>query len=109
MRINKYITSKGEINIINCHQLKENGIHLSMEELYFMGELTYFPENEMLLDKNGNKVEMESVAVALYDFLTGARMAPELSRAMNPEIDRHVELAKSIFKKFHPDKYNLFF
>ena len=65
-----------------------------------LGSLEFFEKGEQIPNKNNELTYLPSIGVALYEISEGARMLGAIEKS---------EIGKSMFKKFYPDKYDLFF
>lgn len=110
IRINDYLEISPElgIKIFNVQGLLQD-FGITMDEIFLLTKLFYFPDNELVpIVINGIKqrewIEVDPICVAVYDFYYGAKIA--LSRNMGfDDTEMKMELAKSFFKKYSPEKY----
>lgn len=100
MKHTDFITQCNRATTVNLHFLESKGVSLTVEESLTLGSLSFFEKGEQILNKKGVNTYLSPIGVALHDLSMGAEMFGE------EEISAR---GKSMFKKFYPDKYDLFF
>lgn len=95
-----FIIQETGCNIINLKFLMNKGIFLSPDEGRTLSRLMFFEKGEQIPNKIGANTYLPPIGVALYDFTIGSAMMGNNERSA---------MGKSIFKKFYPDKFDLFF
>lgn len=100
MKPTDFIIQTGEANSIDLKFLMDKGIFLSPEEAHSLSGLLFFEKGEQIQNKIGGKTYLSPIGVAIHDWAMGAAMFGEKDG---------FAMGKSVFKKFYPDKYELFF
>jgi hypothetical protein len=109
------------VNALNENALRKN-LKLTDEEINFMRNLEFCSYDEPLpVRKNGKKtdklIKCDPICVALYDSYYGGQIYLEnyiefpFTKTIPDKYDvkSQMELAKSIFNKYNPEKFNNFF
>lgn len=100
MKHTDFINQTSDANTIDLKFLIDKGIVLSADEALALSGLMFFEKGEQIPNKNGGNTYLSSIGVAIYDWSMGAKMFGDKVQS---------EMGKSVFKKFFPDKYDLFF
>ena len=95
-----FITQTNGANHVNLQFLKEKGIDLTPDEALIVGNLEYFEKGQQADKKGGGQAYLPSLGFALWEVAFGAAHMGAIAKA---------DEAKRIFKKFYPEKYDLFF
>lgn len=107
VKIEKYLTPIGDFTMLNAKALGDD-FGITTPEALFLSGLD-FPENERVTGRSGQKVELDSIGLALYEFINGVLMFGSAAKRLDPNIYQKVAMAKSIFRKMYPEKFNITF
>lgn len=95
-----FITQTNAANLVNVQFLKNKGIELTPDEALMVGGLEYFEKGQQADKKDGGQAYLPSLGFALWEVAYGAGAMGAIAKA---------DEAKRIFKKFYPEKYDMFF